>query len=84
MIAPRSSTYGFSMATNRQNEVTKQLTIVATIFLPLRFITGFFGQNFSWLVNNLNGIGTFAVWGIGSEIVAVLALVAYFRFKRWF
>ncbi len=73
-----------SMATNRQNEVTKQLTIVATIFLPLSFITGFFGQNFSWLVNNLNGFPTFAVWGVGSEVVAVLALVAYFRFKRWF
>jgi magnesium transporter len=73
-----------SIATNRQNEVTKELTIVATIFLPLSFITGFFGQNFSWLVNNLNGLRTFAVWGIGSEIVAVLALVAYFRFKRWF
>jgi magnesium transporter len=73
-----------SMATNRQNEVTKQLTIVATIFLPLSYITGFFGQNFSWLTNNLNGPVTFAVLGIGSEILAVLALVAYFRFKRWF
>ena len=40
-----------STVSNRQNEVMKQLTIVGTIFLPLSFITGFFGMNFSWLIN---------------------------------
>lgn len=38
-----------SMMANRTNEITKQLTIFATIFLPLSFITGFFGQNFDVL-----------------------------------
>jgi CorA-like Mg2+ transporter protein len=33
---------------NRQNATTEQLTILATIFLPLT-LTGFFGQNFGWL-----------------------------------
>jgi hypothetical protein len=32
----------------------------------------------------MNGTLTFLIWGVGSEIIAVLALLAYFRFKHWF
>ena len=39
-----------STVSNRQNDVMKQLTVIATVFLPLSFITGFFGMNFGYLV----------------------------------
>ena len=42
-----------STVANRQGEVNKRLTIIATIFLPLTFLTGFFGQNFSFLTDHL-------------------------------
>ena len=42
-----------STVSNRQNDVMKQLTVIATIFLPLGFITGFFGLNFAFLVTHL-------------------------------
>lgn len=68
-----------SIASNRLNQITKQLTVVATIFLPLSFVVGFFGQNFRWLVVNVDSAAAFFVLGIGSLVLSVLALLAWFR-----
>ncbi len=73
-----------STVSNRQNEVMKQLTVIATIFLPLSFITGFFGMNFGYMVTHLiNHEWTFFVIGIGSMIATGIALLAFFRRKGW-
>ena len=54
-----------STVSNRQNDVMKQLTVIATIFLPLSFITGFFGQNFGFEVTKLIS-PAWTFWILGS------------------
>jgi magnesium transporter len=73
-----------STVSNRLNVVMKQLAIIATVFLPLSFLTGFFGQNFSLLVNHLLiHSWSFWVFGIGIEVVAVIGLMVLFRRRGW-
>jgi magnesium transporter len=68
----------------RQNETSKQLTVIATIFLPLTFITGFFGMNFEWLTSHDQSLATFLIWGIGTLIVSLVALAIFFKHRGWF
>ncbi|MGH3205767.1 MAG: magnesium transporter CorA family protein [Trebonia sp.] len=73
-----------SMVSNRLNVIMKQLAIVATFFLPLGFLTGFFGQNFAWPIAHMQiGLPYFLFLGIGSELVAVVLLIMMFRRRGW-
>lgn len=68
-----------SVTSNRLNEISKQLTVVATIFLPLSFIVGFFGQNFGWMVRNISSAAEFWLIGGGSMAVSLVVLIVWLR-----
>lgn len=67
-----------SAVNQRVNQITKQLTLIATIFLPLTFVTGFFGQNFGWMVDGVTTATDFVVYGVGGLVAAASVLVVYF------
>ena len=56
----------------RLNETIYWLTVVATIFLPLTFVTGFFGMNFGWMVRNIDTPLAFVLLGLGTPVLGVV------------
>lgn len=72
-----------STVSNRLNVVMKQLTLVATVFLPITALTGFFGQNFGWLVRHVDTFWAFAVFGVGGATLSCVLLYAWFRRNRF-
>ena len=62
------------------NQMAGRLTIVATIFLPLTFATGFFGMNFGWMVDHIDSAEAFLLLGVGAMILPlVVAAVLLLR-----
>jgi magnesium transporter len=68
-----------STVSNRLNTVMKQLTVVATIFLPLTFVTGFFGQNFAWMVRHIDTFEAFVLLAGGGILIPVIVMLALFK-----
>jgi magnesium transporter len=64
----------------RLNETIYWLTVIATIFLPLTFVTGFFGMNFAWMVGEIDTPLAFVLLGIGAPVAgAALTLLVVRR-----
>ncbi|HSR60055.1 MAG TPA: magnesium/cobalt transporter CorA [Robiginitalea sp.] len=71
-----------SSMSNRMNEVMKVLTIMASIFIPLTFIAGIYGMNFSYMPELQWKYGYFLVLALMLSIFVIL--IFYFKRKRWF
>ena len=63
----------------RLNETIYWLTVVATIFLPLTFVTGFFGMNFTWMVEQIDTPLAFVLLGIGAPTLGAALTVLLVR-----
>jgi len=70
-----------SSVSNKMNEVMKVLTIIATIFIPITFITGIYGMNFKYMPELEWRWGYLGAWMV--IVVIISGMIIYFRKKRW-
>jgi magnesium transporter len=76
----------FNANANRLNAVASRLTVGGTIFVVWTVVTGFFGQNFGFLVDHIESRGDFVLLGLGSLVIPTVILLTLFWVKRhdWF
>ncbi|MBL1082633.1 CorA family divalent cation transporter [Streptomyces actinomycinicus] len=73
-----------SLIAGEQNGVINRLAIVSVIFLPLSFLTGFFGMNFAFLTDELETRDEFWLLAVGLQVLAVLvSLYLLHRTRIW-
>ncbi len=77
-----ASNFFFSAQTHKMNEIMKTLTIVSAIFIPLTFIVGVYGMNFKYMPELEYQNGYYTI--IGIMVLIVLAMLYYFKRRRWF
>jgi magnesium transporter len=70
-----------STASNHLNRVMKVLTIISTIFIPLTFIVGVYGMNFTNMPEIHTAYGYFVVWGI--MILIAIGMIIFFKKRDW-
>jgi magnesium transporter len=70
-----------SSMSQRTNEIMKALAILSAVFMPLTFITGFFGQNFEHLPFGSDPL----MYGmVLSCVVTPIVLLMWFKRRGWF
>ncbi len=70
-----------SSISNKMNEVMKVLTIFASIFIPLTFVAGVYGMNFSFMPELKWQWGYFGILGVMALVG--ISLVVYFKRRKW-
>jgi magnesium transporter len=72
-----------STVSNRLNQTVKALTVIASLFLPLSFLTGFYGMNFALLVSVLEAPYVAFFIGVGTMLLAIGFQLFLFRRRGW-
>jgi magnesium transporter len=76
----------FNANSDRLNAVASRLTVGGTIFIVWTVVTGFFGQNFGYLVDHIDSREKFLFLGVGGLVIPTVILLTLFWVKRrdWF
>jgi magnesium transporter len=71
-----------NMMSNRMNEVMKVLTIIATIFIPLSFLSGVFGMNFTKSLPGQEDPWSFTIFSVTCGALG-LGMLSVFWWRKW-
>lgn len=77
-----ASNFFFSAQAHKMNEIMKTLTIISALFIPMTFIVGVYGMNFKYMPELDYKNGYYTV--IAIMVVIGIAMIFYFRKRRWF
>jgi magnesium transporter len=81
LVSGALDTY-LSVINNRMNEIMKTLTIITVLFMPLTFLTGFFGMNFFEPLGILKAWTTRPAFYIILATTFILPTIMYFWMRR--
>jgi magnesium transporter len=81
LVGGAQDTY-LSVVNNRMNEIMKTLTIITVLFMPLTFLTGYFGMNFFEPLGNLKGWTTSPVFHLTLAVIFIVPIIMYFWMRR--
>ncbi|HLA06921.1 MAG TPA: magnesium/cobalt transporter CorA [Anaerolineales bacterium] len=81
LVSGALDTY-LSVVNNRMNDIMKTLTIITTLFMPITFVTGFFGMNFFEPVANLVGWTDQQVFSVTVSIMLLFPFGMYLWMRR--
>jgi len=81
LVSGALDTY-LSVVNNRMNDVMKTLTIITTLFMPITFVTGFFGMNFFEPVAHLVGWTSQQVFKLTLGIMLTVPIVMFLWMRR--
>jgi magnesium transporter len=84
LVGGAMDTY-LSVINNRMNEVMKTLTVITTLFMPITFVTGFFGMNFFEPIAHLTGWTSQQVFGVvlGIMLATPVLMFLWMRRRTW-
>lgn len=81
LVGGAQDTY-LSVVNNRMNEIMKTLTIITVLFMPLTFLTGYFGMNYFDPPGTLNAWTREPVFYLTLAIIFLTPFIMYFWMRR--
>jgi magnesium transporter len=68
---------------NRQNDIMRQLAAVSTLFLPVTFLTGYFGMNFPEMIRGVETPTAYLLLGIALPVLMIIGSLTLMKRRRW-